>query len=180
VRDSYFVATDGPESSEFYDVFLIDSDFEIERPRRAYRHGLNILSGKAPLKMGHHGEPHYWKHGDPVANITDDIEDLDTDNPMSREMAIASGEGKGNDAQEMKGDVEYHTSQHTFFITNAQRKLKLVARNAVSCIFASRVTPPNWHGPHRALLTDIAANAPVHRVNGAHRGTVRMGSAKPV
>lgn len=43
VRESFFVAVDGPAETDIYDVFLIDTDFTIERPKRAYRKGLKLL-----------------------------------------------------------------------------------------------------------------------------------------
>lgn len=43
VRESFFVAVDGPADTDIYDVFLIDTDFTIERPKRAYRKGLKLL-----------------------------------------------------------------------------------------------------------------------------------------
>ncbi|GAA6005029.1 hypothetical protein JCM10207_008483 [Rhodosporidiobolus poonsookiae] len=43
VRDSYIVAVDDPASTEVYDVIMVDSTFEIERPTRVYRKGLNLL-----------------------------------------------------------------------------------------------------------------------------------------
>lgn len=47
VRESYCVATNGPAETDIYDVFLIDTDFTIERPKRAYRKGLHLLSNKS-------------------------------------------------------------------------------------------------------------------------------------
>lgn len=43
VRESFFVAADSPADTDIYDVFLIDTDFTIERPKRAYRKGLKLL-----------------------------------------------------------------------------------------------------------------------------------------
>ncbi|EIW66666.1 hypothetical protein TREMEDRAFT_34686 [Tremella mesenterica DSM 1558] len=120
VRDSYFVATDGPESLELYDVFLIDSDFAIERPKRVYRTGFNLLSGRN-LKKG--------KLHDPTSDAGA-IDHVDTENPHDQDIIAASGEGKGPRAEEMKDERENDASQHTFFIVNSQRKLKLVTRNA--------------------------------------------------
>ncbi|GAA5906624.1 hypothetical protein JCM6882_008077 [Rhodosporidiobolus microsporus] len=44
VRDSYIVSVDDPASTEIYDVIMVDSTFEIERPTRVYRKGLQILN----------------------------------------------------------------------------------------------------------------------------------------
>ncbi|GAA5822012.1 hypothetical protein JCM11251_004824 [Rhodosporidiobolus azoricus] len=44
VRDSYIVAVADPASTEIYEVIMVDSTFEIERPTRVYRKGLNLLN----------------------------------------------------------------------------------------------------------------------------------------
>ncbi|WRT67553.1 uncharacterized protein IL334_004525 [Kwoniella shivajii] len=124
VRDSYFVATDGPESTDFYDVFLIDSDFSIERPKRYYRTGIHLLSSHGPAKQ-------LRDKGDLIANAEgDNPNDIDLDNPFNRELIISSGEGKGSKGQSMHDEGEHHASQHTFTISNSQRRMKLVAKNA--------------------------------------------------
>ncbi|KAI5121406.1 hypothetical protein M0805_003178 [Coniferiporia weirii] len=43
VRESYLVAVDDPGELTVWDVFMLDSDFRIERPKRYYRQGLNLL-----------------------------------------------------------------------------------------------------------------------------------------
>nr|AEG78581.1 SPO14 [Cryptococcus gattii] len=124
VRDSYCVATDGPETTDFYDVFLFDSDFTIIRPKRYYRQGINILSGHAAVK-------HIRLKVGSVTSYDKSIpHHVDTDNPLNREVIVRSGEGQGSKAQNMHDETEHEASQHTFYIVNSQRKLKLVAKNA--------------------------------------------------
>ncbi|KAJ6508950.1 phospholipase D [Mycena sanguinolenta] len=43
VRDSYIVAVEEPGELAVWDVFLLDADFDIERPKRYYRQGLKLL-----------------------------------------------------------------------------------------------------------------------------------------
>ncbi|AAW43231.2 conserved hypothetical protein [Cryptococcus deneoformans JEC21] len=124
VRDTYCVATDGPETTDFYDVFLFDSDFTIIRPKRYYRQGINILSGHAAVR---HIK---LKNGSDTNNNINIPERVDTDNPFSREIIVRSGEGQGSKAHNMHDETEHEASQHTFYIVNSQRKLKLVAKNA--------------------------------------------------
>lgn len=108
----------------YYDVFLIDADFMIERPKRVYRTGFNLATGHRNMKSLVH------KAGRPR---DDDEEDgIDTDNPLTAEMIVASGEGEGDRAANMHDEGESKASQHTFFIANSQRRLKLVTKNAVS------------------------------------------------
>nr|AAN75609.2 SPO14 [Cryptococcus neoformans var. neoformans] len=124
VRDSYCVATDGPEITDFYDVFLFDTDFTIIRPKRYYRQGINILSGHAAVK---HVKP---KVGSDTSNDNNIAEHVDTDNSFNREVIVKSGEGQEFKAQKIHDEAEHEASQHTFYIVNSQRKLKLVAKNA--------------------------------------------------
>ena len=109
--------------TEYYDVFLLDQDFKIERPKRAYRHGLHLLTGHSSIS----------KLRD--AHRSDDQEvDYDPENPLANEIAVQAGEGRSKNPHSVNSDEGQasHASQHTFFIVNAQRRLKLVARNAVS------------------------------------------------
>jgi phospholipase D1/2 len=104
---------------------MLDQDFAIERPKRAYRTGFHLLTGKS-LKR---------KEGDPSKAIQPEHEgEIDTENPFTQEMMIQNGEGKGQGADQMFDEEEVRASQHTFFISNSQRKLKLVTKNAV-CLF---------------------------------------------
>ncbi|KAJ7288468.1 phospholipase D [Mycena rebaudengoi] len=43
VRDSYIVVVEEPGELAVWDVFLLDADFDIERPKRYYRQGLKLL-----------------------------------------------------------------------------------------------------------------------------------------
>jgi phospholipase D1/2 len=137
VRDSYFVATDGPEATDIYEVFLIDEDFHIERPKRVYRTGMHFLTGKGTIKRRKEGAPHMIESGEM---------EVDPENPMVREMLINSGEGAGEKGTEIdQSNDGKDASHHTFFIVNSQRKLKLVAKNArqmhqvrLTCFIRSR------------------------------------------
>jgi phospholipase D1/2 len=146
VRDSYFVATDGPESAELYEVFLIDEDFRIERPKRAYRTGFHLLTGK--------GSAHGRKDG---AEKAIEENQVDPENPAVRDMLINSGEGMGEKGTALERQEDgTDASHHTFFIVNSQRKLKLVARNARQMHQVSEIAGGNgiWgvgQGSNRAV-----------------------------
>ncbi|KAH7340733.1 hypothetical protein B0J17DRAFT_694350 [Rhizoctonia solani] len=45
MRESYLVAVEDPGELQIFDVFLLDSEFAIERPVRYYRQGLSFLHG---------------------------------------------------------------------------------------------------------------------------------------
>ncbi|KAJ7857670.1 phospholipase D [Mycena olivaceomarginata] len=77
VRDSYIVAVTEPGELEIWDVFLLDADFDIERPRRYYRQGLKLL------------------HPDSTA-------DDDTQDPTPNALLHPSGD---NDGRSMIGSI---------------------------------------------------------------------------
>lgn len=121
-RLPFDIAAKANAQTEFYEVFMLDQDFAIERPKRVYRTGFHLLTGKS-LKH---------KEGDPSKAIQPEHEgEIDTENPFTQEMMIQNGEGKGQGADQMQDEEEIRASQHTFFISNSQRKLKLVTKNAV-------------------------------------------------
>lgn len=154
--------------TELYEVFMLDGDFSIERPRRVYRRSFLHLPGSKVRDR--------WTHNDPVANITDADADEDDEaengngeapDPLEAEMIVQAGEGQGRDGQKMHDDEESRASQHTFYVVNSQRRLKLVARNAVSCA-------PGCSIQRRASADPTASNAPVHRLHGAHCGAISV------
>lgn len=104
---------------------MIDEDFSIERPKRAYRAGLHFMTGHSSLRPK--------RRKDSTAS-TIEQSGADTENPYVREMLINSGEGQGQKASALDskdaGGEEADASHHTFFIVNSQRRLKLVAKNA--------------------------------------------------
>lgn len=149
--------------TDFYDVFLFDSDFTIIRPKRYYRQGINILSGHAAVR---HIK---LKNGSDTNNNINIPERVDTDNPFSREIIVRSGEGQGSKAHNMHDETEHEASQHTFYIVNSQRKLKLVAKNAVGSLFLFALRGKTNQGTE--------ANASVHCVNGKNCVSVCLDQA---
>lgn len=128
VRESYLVATSGPESTDLFEVFLIDGDFAIERPKRVLRQGLSKLTGHGSFKSAA-GLKSHDAGGSGTAQ-------------QDRQKAIAAAAGSGHalehgdedtgehhQAAIAEGDEGQTASHHTFFIANSQTKLKLVAKN---------------------------------------------------
>ncbi|KIY44775.1 phospholipase D [Fistulina hepatica ATCC 64428] len=112
VRESYLVALIESGELAVWDVFLLDSDFKIERPTRYYRQGLNLLHGEAgdgesriPTVVTR-SEVHLSPREPWSSTVT-------TDRSVASTSKIA-----------LEGDV----SKHTFYIVNSQMRLKLNAR----------------------------------------------------
>ncbi|WVN88729.1 uncharacterized protein L203_103942 [Cryptococcus depauperatus CBS 7841] len=121
VRDTYCVATTGPETTDVYDVFLFDSDFTIIRPTRYYRQGALILSGHKATKT-------IKIDSDGVSQNHESLPWIDAEENNDR--ATRFGNEEGSKLQNMNYEKELQASQHTFYIMNSGRKLKLVAKNA--------------------------------------------------
>jgi len=120
---------------------MIDADFAIERPKRVYRTSLHLFHKTTHSKIDDHKADGEDGH--------EDNEDY-ADNPMAADLMVTGGEGEGDRAEVLQDDGEKKASQHTFFIVNSQRRLKLVARNAVS--------PPKWTGTRLRYLSATCTN----------------------
>ncbi|KAN0063012.1 Phospholipase D1 [Thecaphora frezii] len=127
VRESFIAIVNQPDTLQIYDVFLMDNDFCIERPKRLYKqtmhlaHGLTHSDEKAPVVDSSEqtgGEQNGANQGsyDQMALLTDG--------------QFTDPEKRGDEASDAtKADPGRHASSHTFYVRNAERKLKLVARN---------------------------------------------------
>lgn len=125
VRESFIAIVDQLDSLQLYDVFLMDNDFKVERPKRLYKqtmhiaHGLTHSDDKKAAEVESSEQPEASKGAsgneasyDQTALLTGGhFKDVD---PNKREEAHSD---------------ERHASSHTFYIRNAERKLKLVAKN---------------------------------------------------
>ncbi|KDQ62566.1 hypothetical protein JAAARDRAFT_171033 [Jaapia argillacea MUCL 33604] len=126
VRESYLVVVTDPGEVDVWDVFLLDSDFKIERPKRVYRQGLNLLHGE-----GEDNDETSRARSvmlDPSTN-TDPLAGENHADWETRESwdEDRKGKGKGKDSDKKKSSGE--VSKHTFYIENSQMRLKLFARN---------------------------------------------------
>ncbi|KIP01912.1 hypothetical protein PHLGIDRAFT_96565 [Phlebiopsis gigantea 11061_1 CR5-6] len=116
VRESYLVVVEEMGELAVHDVFMIDTDFKIERPKRYYRQGLNLLTHpEATLEEEHR-------------RITPILDPSTNTNPLLG--AESEGAEKDDAAQDKKKPKKQQDmSKHTFYIENSQTRLKLFARN---------------------------------------------------
>ncbi|KAK4057861.1 Phospholipase D1 [Microbotryomycetes sp. JL221] len=113
IRDSYIVAVDDPASLDVYDVILVDYTFELERPKRLLRQGLNLVTGGT----GDASQAH--------------IEIVNEDQfGQGSQPAGFRGAGDPNDPSTTKTEHSHlkDSSNHTFYIRTSERKLRLVAK----------------------------------------------------
>ncbi|POY74084.1 hypothetical protein BMF94_2896 [Rhodotorula taiwanensis] len=115
VRDSYIVAVESPASTEVFDVVMVDSTFELERPARALRKGLSLF--------------HQNSSNDSVPDMDGTTGDLkpakvqghrgagDPNDPSTTNAALS------HDEEELR-----NTSAHTFYLRTSERKMRLVAK----------------------------------------------------
>ncbi|KAF5382453.1 hypothetical protein D9615_003003 [Tricholomella constricta] len=172
VRESYIVVMEEPGELHVWDVFLLDSDFRIERPKRYYRQGLNLLHvdgthtgslqpGKAMDRLQEPEHPdtdrrsvigsirsrvsrifHIHGHRRPATfngtqvghesfnssstSVASQTPAAMLDPSTNVNPIIAEGDHDGQaDGHNRADDV----SKHTFYVINAQMRLKFFARN---------------------------------------------------
>ncbi|KAG6918332.1 hypothetical protein DXG01_015191 [Tephrocybe rancida] len=168
IRESYLVVMEEPGQLDVWDVFLIDPDFEIERPKRYYRQGLHLLhadglgSSHKPDKIPDRPETgqrtmigsvttKFSKlfHSDGKRRAAS-VNNTHQDGIGSEHASTSSSEsvasqapsamldpstninplaGKNNEPAAEGKDHSEDVSKHTFYVTNAQVRLKLFARN---------------------------------------------------
>ncbi|KZT60114.1 phospholipase D [Calocera cornea HHB12733] len=170
VRESYMVAVDTIADADIYDVFLFDTDFVIERPKRVYRQGLNFLHlsrqhselDDEEEAVGDHrhtdadsDETDLPKTG-PQRKLFSKLLKLHQNGKDEKQDGVSSEKehqngGRDHDPQGVQEDLTVdpsiqkdprtitekdnkkrgrsNVSQHTFYIQNSQRRLKLIARN---------------------------------------------------
>lgn len=123
VRDSYIVSVNEPSEVEIWDVFLIDQQFAIERPKRLYRQGLNKVKETFDRdgqreKEEEEAEAEAFQAGNP-SRFAEQAGGNTAADPADPSTAILT-----------KADPEElaHSSNHTFYVRNSQRKMKLVAK----------------------------------------------------
>ncbi|GAC95524.1 phospholipase D active site motif containing protein [Pseudozyma hubeiensis SY62] len=125
VRESFIAIVDEPDSLQLYDVFLMDNEFKVERPKRLYKQTMHIAHGftHSDEKKG----AGFESSEQPDASKGAEGKDASYD-----KTALLTG-GHFKDADPTKREEahsdERHTSSHTFYIHNSERKLKLVAKN---------------------------------------------------
>ncbi|GAW06506.1 phospholipase D [Lentinula edodes] len=146
IRESYLVVMKEPGELEVWDVFMLDPDFTIERPKRYYRQGgcqstptPNICPSWDPfavtfLRFSISGITHAL--GQPrtssvSSRVATPMLDPSTHvNPLGPAEDENMGEEHpwSNNKKKKKANV-HEVSKHTFFITNSQMRWKLFARN---------------------------------------------------
>ncbi|KAG5646537.1 hypothetical protein DXG03_003304 [Asterophora parasitica] len=178
IRESYLVVMEEPGELTVWDVFLLDSDFRIERPKRYYRQGLNLLHADVVANAGsslhptktadrlnvaehpeadrrsviesittcvsnifHHGDGHR-RPATVNGNDADNEQDHESFNSSTASIASQAPPAMldpstnvnpiigGSDPADEKNRAE-DVSKHTFYVINAQMRLKLFARNEV-------------------------------------------------
>ncbi|KPV77397.1 uncharacterized protein RHOBADRAFT_23904 [Rhodotorula graminis WP1] len=123
VRDSYIVAVESPASTDVFDVIMVDSTFEIERPTRVYRKGLNLLQPDGSRESLNGDDELRAGHADLLA---------DEPTPPSGHRGVADPRDPSTTHPNMQDDEDgnglKNSSTHTFYLRSSERKLRLVAK----------------------------------------------------
>ncbi|CAO1625909.1 unnamed protein product [Sympodiomycopsis kandeliae] len=149
VRESYIVISPGPETLEVHDVFLIDGEFRVERPKRLYKQAAHLAS---ELKGGDDSDSSSdeedddpstkignQKRSDDTALLTDgQFKKSKEDKKKNKSSTATKGDqsqevekaGKAREkARRAKNAANTNVSSHVFYLYNAERKLKLSAKS---------------------------------------------------
>ncbi|EPQ51020.1 phospholipase D [Gloeophyllum trabeum ATCC 11539] len=126
VRESYLVVMKEPGELDVWDVFLFDPDFKIERPKRYYRAGLNLLHASS---SGSSSSDMPSGRRTPVLDPSTNTDPLIEADSHDRNMNDLQPPADGKEAERRKRRKNNEVSKHTFYIENSQMKLKLYARN---------------------------------------------------
>ncbi|CAD6983616.1 unnamed protein product [Tilletia controversa] len=167
VRESYIVMVEQPDSLQVWDVFLMDNDFTVERPKRLYQQAIHAVDelahgdctddeidegddlaaadagGGVGVRHKHHRDPEHedkeatlrskgskGKMKDTVALLTGgQFTHYGIEKDAVEEKNNLDKNGKPKKAKKRKASAVAGVSNHTFYIKNAERKIKLVAPN---------------------------------------------------
>lgn len=127
VRESYIAICPGPETHEIHDVFLIDGEFRIERPKRIYKQAANLAIGSRGGDED--GEKGKGKEKDDDGSREREDGRDEADREQRSKTALLT-EGQWSEQETSKRNAaNASVSSHTFYIINAERKLKLSAKS---------------------------------------------------
>lgn len=146
---------------QIHDVFLMDNEFAIERPKRLYKQTIHLAQGlslhdkQASEKQSGDSEDTEGAGGSTWAAKG---HHRNASAPADNTAMLTDGQfrdpAEDDDGLNKKGSAHRDVSSHTFYIKNAERKLKLVAKNErqMEQFIASmeRVAARNiWSGSNR-------------------------------
>lgn len=126
VRESFIAIVNEPDSLQLYDVFLMDTEFSVERPKRLYRQTMHLAH-----KVTHSDEKkvHNFDSSEQPDAANGNAEGS-KEAPYDHTALLTGGHFRDADPNKREhANTDRHTSSHTFYIRNAERKLKLVAKN---------------------------------------------------
>lgn len=192
VRESYLVSVADPAELTIDDVFMLDADFSIERPKRVYRQGLNLLHIGGSGKEGDDEESrrHEWdlskrqekgkekeKDGETERGETETIKSRSTIRQLFSRSS-KSRERPNGDTHPAKEEAEKDKDKAKSQRDSASLKEKSKAG-------ADRLTVPNQRGQERDASTSPAEGqedrpqTPEERPTGII-GNVTQADVKPV
>ncbi|KAJ3937597.1 MAG: hypothetical protein NXY57DRAFT_1089628 [Lentinula lateritia] len=127
IRESYLVVMKEPGELEVWDVFMLDPDFNIERPKRYYRQGLSLLhpDSLSDEKAENDGDNRRMS----VNTDTEHMSLMGSIRGHFSQVLHFGNHTRARTTSNKKKENVHEVSKHTFFITNSQMRWKLFARN---------------------------------------------------
>ncbi|KAH9825288.1 hypothetical protein DFH28DRAFT_943383 [Melampsora americana] len=134
VRESYLICVDEPDQTEIYDIFLLDDEFQLQRPTRLLKQGIHLIDWHDARKQQH--SPPTPPSSYLASAEQNKSKGKNKNKTKRRSMSVPtrrSTESDPNDpsATDLLGADPKHqnASSHVFYIINSEREVKLTAKN---------------------------------------------------
>lgn len=174
VRESYLVSVSDPAELTIEDVFILDADFAIERPKRVYRQGLNLLHlGHSDDEGKKAGQWDVSNLDRPVKNMPEQEQDREEDGHHQHPR-----DGQTEEERTEAGTVVSHKSKSTIsrIFTRSSKKPEEKSEHEK---IKDHITEPN-HGGHETNTQPISGrSSPENRTLGIY-GNVEDADVKPM
>ncbi|KAH9925437.1 phospholipase D [Epithele typhae] len=113
VRESYLVAMEEMGELTVWDVFLLDQDFQIERPTRYYRQGLNLIHGPEASSDSEGEGEHEQRQQPHIAVNGHDVTGEPVAVPPRKRLASTVGSIKSSISRALSPKKSLHSRNNT-------------------------------------------------------------------
>ncbi|KAG0148284.1 hypothetical protein CROQUDRAFT_41585 [Cronartium quercuum f. sp. fusiforme G11] len=141
VRESYLICVDEPDQTEVYDIFLVDDEFQLKRPKNLLKQGIHLLDwhdaskeqNAPPIPSGSEVDPSTENSGRKVKHKykgkrrSMSVPDLEASRGL--ENTTDPDDPSGTELWKPDPKQLQNASSHVFYIVNSEREVKLTAKN---------------------------------------------------
>ncbi|KAG8909007.1 Phospholipase D1 [Tulasnella sp. 403] len=165
VRESYLVAVDDPAELRIHDVFLLDADFSIERPKRVYRQFLHLGTDETDRQA-------LDRDGDGKRRNDWELSDQTTNEKRPQPNDVA------DDQQTDAGTIVSRSTISKFFSLSRRKRGASPSTTDGGKKDMAHLTVPNQGGRERNMSMSSGVSSPQQRPLGIE-GNVSQADLKP-